>query len=601
MKVSRTIKTGLVFAALLLIFSMNAFGRDINFKIALSSDKTPPGRQVEMNLYFFDSMDIPAPGMPYIEGLEVRYKGSTVEPASTSGLMADALKHTYTVIPLTEGNFQIGPLSFSYKGNNYMSNTVFLDVSKGISAPAKVSAGEPADMDISDRIYLEVDIPHTTVYVNEKVPVLVKFYTDWLDVENLEISDLPSEEYITEKYEGIDPAMVAKGGVKYAILRFRKSFFILEPGEFTFGPVKANFQIAKARAELLNNNGAFYNKFIGGRDSRSMELEAPPVNITVKPLPSRGRPANFTGAVGTFDMDFSIDTKEVKIGEPITLTMKITGKGNFATVKAPVVNKVEGLSFYEPQETREGDSTTFTQIVKVTSPDIRAIPEITFSYFDPLKESYETITKGPVPVKVIGPPKPAKEAAVKPVPDILKEPAEKEELGTGIIYVKDSPGELEIINPYAYKSKGVIFLGLFPILLFAGAVMTHKRISLLEEDTAYAGWLAATRRAGSDMSKAKSLLRNNKGKEFYSHVFKMMQMYLGTRFSIPPEGITEQIVDDVIKHRIDREDIIEKIRGIFSDCYLGSYTQLEPDKSDMKETFGKLKEVVTYLNSKRAI
>ncbi|MGB2650674.1 MAG: hypothetical protein WBD00_00510, partial [Candidatus Omnitrophota bacterium] len=182
-----------------------------------------------------------------------------------------------------------------------------------------------------------------------------------------------------------------------------------------------------------------------------------------------------------------------------------------------------------------------------------------------------------------------------------KEPTEKEELGTGIIYIKDSPGKLERINPYAYKGKGTIFLGFFPVLLCIGAVIAQKRISLLEADTSYAGWLAASRRVSKDMSEAKNLLRSNKGKEFYSHVFKMMQTYLGTRFSIPPEGITEQIVDDVIKHKIDNEDIAEKIRGVFSDCYLGGYTQLKADKADMKETLVKLKEVISYLNSKRTI
>ena len=92
MKRSRMIKTGLVLATLILIFSVDAIARNINFKIALSNDKTPPGRQVEMNLYFFDSMDIPAPGMPYIEGLEIRYKGSVVESASESGILSGGIQ-----------------------------------------------------------------------------------------------------------------------------------------------------------------------------------------------------------------------------------------------------------------------------------------------------------------------------------------------------------------------------------------------------------------------------------------------------------------------------------------------------------------------------
>ncbi|MBD3426874.1 MAG: hypothetical protein GF409_06545 [Candidatus Omnitrophica bacterium] len=585
----------------LLLFIASSHARDINFKIDLSRKTVQPGRQVEMYLYFFDSMDIPAPGLPYIEGLDFKYSGSKVVPARESGLISDSLRHTYTVVPLKGGEFRIGPLSFSYRGNNYTSNTVFLKVSKDAEVPlARRKEARPDEEDIKRRIYLKVDIPRTTVYVNEKVPVTVKFYTDWLDVENLEISDQPSKEYITEQYRSIDPAMIVSDGVRYAVLRFRKSFFILEPGEYTFGPVKASFDIAKARAEVLNDNQAFYNSFLGGRDSRHMELEAEPIKISVVPVPSRGRPADFSGAIGNFGLEVSVDKKTVKVGEPIIITMTVTGEGNFNTVKAPAIRETDAFTVYEAQELGGEDNRVFTQVIKPASPDARAIPRVSFSYFDPDKAEFVTLTQGNIPIEVIGPPSVQKkpEGVTKPLP--ARKPVE-EELGTGIIYIKDFPGELERGNPHAYKSKGVIFLGIFPLLLFFGAVITQKRMKLLEEDTSYAGWLSASRRASRDIAEARSLLRVGKAKEFYQKVFKLMQVYLGTRLGVPPEGVTEQIVDDRLSGKIHRDDITEKIRAVFSDCYLGLYTRVKMDKSDMKSTLGKIKELVGYLNSKRSL
>lgn len=140
-----------------------------------------------------------------------------------------------------------------------------------------------------------------------------------------------------------------------------------------------------------------------------------------------------------------------------------------------------------------------------------------------------------------------------------------------------------------------------PLLFLGISVLVSKRMHLMSTDTAYASWIRASRKANSDIQTAKSFLRHGKSEEFYSHIFKMMQTYLGTRTGTPPGGLTEELAIKMLKEKIDVEELFETLRSIFSDCYQARYAPLEFDKEDMKETLNKVEEAIKYLNTKRKL
>jgi hypothetical protein len=49
-------------------------------------------------------------------------------------------------------------------------------------------------------------------------------------------------------------------------------------------------------------------------------------------LPEEGRPDNYSGAVGQFVFDVKVKPTEVALGDPITITLQITGEGNVDSI-----------------------------------------------------------------------------------------------------------------------------------------------------------------------------------------------------------------------------------------------------------------------------
>ncbi len=73
------------------------------------------------------------------------------------------------------------------------------------------------------------------------------------------------------------------------------------------------------------------------------------MTINVLPLPSR--PANFSGGVGKFNISASIDKKEVKAGDPVTIRVVVGGVGNLKLLKQPVVTLPKDFDKYDAKIT----------------------------------------------------------------------------------------------------------------------------------------------------------------------------------------------------------------------------------------------------------
>jgi len=135
-----------------------------------------------------------------------------------------------------------------------------------------------------------------------------------------------------------------------------------------------------------------------------------PVVLKVKKFPEEGRPDSFTEAVGDFIFNAMVkNTKsECKVGEPITLKYEINSENAVLdTVQAPRITDEEGFKVYPPrlEEFTPGTSgiggrKVYEQIIEPTTTDVKMVPKISFSYFDPVKDAYQEIVKGPYRFKV---------------------------------------------------------------------------------------------------------------------------------------------------------------------------------------------------------
>lgn len=152
---------------------------------------------------------------------------------------------------------------------------------------------------------------------------------------------------------------------------------------------------------------------------RRLEIVPTVLKGEVLPLPTEGRPAEFTGAVGQFEIRVSASPTSVRVGDPIELTMDVTGVGPLESLPPPPLASINKLtqSFRIPQETLAGEVSgnrkRFRQTIRPARADVMEIPPIEYVYFDPKAGRYATARSEPIPLSVA----PAESVDVAPAPE----------------------------------------------------------------------------------------------------------------------------------------------------------------------------------------
>src|SRR5262249_2584478 len=142
-------------------------------------------------------------------------------------------------------------------------------------------------------------------------------------------------------------------------------------------------------------------------EQREVKFSSQPVTIEVKPLPPNA-PPSFAGAVGNFSLTTEVKPKNAQVGDPLTVTANISGRGNFDRVTAPGLESDRGWHAYPPSANFKADddigisgTKTFELVLTPNEPK-KAVPPLVFTYFDPLKEKYVTLKGDQLAVVVEG-------------------------------------------------------------------------------------------------------------------------------------------------------------------------------------------------------
>lgn len=139
---------------------------------------------------------------------------------------------------------------------------------------------------------------------------------------------------------------------------------------------------------------------------RRLRVPARVQSIEVLPLPSEGRPACFSGAVGRFSISAAASPTSVRVGDPIELTLEIRGQGPIDTLPPPPLHMQESLTndFRVPNEQLAGSvvrgQRRFTQLIRAKRADVREVPPVEYCYFNPELGKYDIARSAPIPLQV---------------------------------------------------------------------------------------------------------------------------------------------------------------------------------------------------------
>jgi len=273
------------------------------------------------------------------------------------------------------------------------------------SSSYQVKVGQETD---DFRLEAAVNGP-TTLYPGQSATFVYRIY--FKDNIELTLEQLPLFE--NESFTPIGQKTVnsyVEGG--FNVQEISQRVQPKEPGTFSFD---------KSVIE-----GYAYNQDVFGRKSygkKRLRSVADPLTVTVKSFPQEGKPDTFTGSVGPFDVEVAMVTPpEVSVGDKVELAITFLG-GDLSTVQLPVIERQKGFvgrfrfSDLPPVPATDATSRKYILELRPLKEDIKEIPSIAFSYFDPNRGWYRTVKSKAIPIAVKALQKPVveEEVVVEPV------------------------------------------------------------------------------------------------------------------------------------------------------------------------------------------
>jgi len=599
---------GISLVICLLLLPALCFAKEINFEATVDRNKVSLGSSLQLALAFQGTQDIPTPQLPALDGFQARYLGPSTMMSIVNGKVSASVTHIFTLLPTKIGKFNLGPFKFEHNADTYISNPVSVEVVEGQAqnAPQPNNSTEPETKNLSDRIFVTLEVKKTQAYLNEVIPLTIKLYVRQLGVRDIQYPELGREGFSFGSYDKPNQYTEVRNGLNFDVIEFKGSVAALRTGELKLGPaqIKCNLLVRKQGRQKspFGSDSAFdmdvFDDFFARFETYPLDLKSPELNLNILPLPEENKPADFSGALGDFNLEVNAAPLEVKVGDPVTLKMTVSGQGNFSSVNVPKLQSEKGFKVYDAQIKQEGSQKRIEQIIMPMNADIRQVPEVSLSFFDVNSGQYKTITRGPFPITILRPEKEEEQRIVE-ARHTETTPAKEEKLGRDIIYIKENCGRLSRKGDYLYKQWVFLSFQVIALLLYLISVVVHRRKERLKTDIRYARSISAPGRARNGLRQAKIYLNQQNTQKFYDTIFSTLQEYLGNRFHLSSQGITTSVIDEYLNREAVPQEVLTKLRDIFRDCDMARYAAAQLNRQDMQAALKKLEEVIDYFQRKK--
>jgi large-conductance mechanosensitive channel len=350
---------------------------------------------------------------------------------NVNGIVTQSISLSYILKAKKLGAFTIGSGIALINGKSYKSNTVGIEVNNkksnnspqlnsnapftGIDffeepTPQKqftdyvLRNGESVADKINKNMQLKLQTDKNSCYVGEPILATYKLYTRLRSESNITknpsfngfsvVDMLQQIDQSDSKYEKLD-------GREYNVYTIRKAqLYPLQAG---------SIELEMATLDNKVNFVKYENGGNGNIITENVSLSSKPIFVNVKPLPEKDKPVSFNGAVGNFDMEVSVEKNNFSTDENGVLRILIAGKGNMQLLTQPDIKWPNGFEAFETKITDNTNNSTlpisgnkiFEIPFAVSSEGSFLMPNITFSYFDPLTSVYKICSSKNIAINVL--------------------------------------------------------------------------------------------------------------------------------------------------------------------------------------------------------
>ena len=171
------------------------------------------------------------------------------------------------------------------------------------------------------------------------------------------------------------------GGAPFEAHVFQRALFAVAPGTLMVPAPQLSY--------TLPQSSSYFS-----REERFI-VRAESAQLVVTPLPDVGRPPDYTGAVGVLRASVTIDSSTARVGDPLVLTMRVSGIGNVKLLPRPVLELSWASTVQGTERVSVDTSGAFVRGYKefdwILTPSQAGrveVPTLRYSYFDPYRGAY---------------------------------------------------------------------------------------------------------------------------------------------------------------------------------------------------------------------
>jgi hypothetical protein len=547
----------------------------------LEPDTIRLGESAQMSLVFENGAPAAAPLVPSVPNLRVEPGFPSHQISIVNGQQSSAVIYPYRLTPGRAGEYTVPAVRAQVGGQILASQPLKLRV---LGATEAAPAGATAQL-----AFLKLTVPKNEVYMGEVLPVEVRLY-HIVNVDGLQVQPLAAEGFTLGKSVSLPRTRAQVGGKVYATVGMATTATATKAGALQLGPAtwSLNLMLPTARRrsadpydsfiERFMNNPFFDDPFLRAYQPVPTNLVSETLRIQVLPLPREDRPANFTGAVGDYSLAVTASPTNVAAGEPITLRIQVTGRGALDNVTLPSLDDWRDFKAYPP--TSKTDTTdalglegvkSFEQVVVPQSPDIKELPALAFSFFDPSQKTYRTLRQAPTPIVVRPSGGISALAAAAANLEAAGSPAPARQ---DIVHLKTRLGAVGVLgSPLLYRP-WFMALQALPVAAWLGALLWRKRREHLDRNPRIVRRQAVRRAVRQGLAQLRQLAEANQADEFFALVFHLLQEQLGERLELPAAAITEAVIDDQLRPRGVPAATLDALRDLFHVCNQARYAPL---------------------------
>ena len=285
--------------------------------------------------------------------------------------------------------------------------------SPGSGAPGMGSNANGIRMAADGAAFVRLILPKRDIYVGESVPVDIEVgLRDGFARPNALPTLVGSDFTLNNLSHQPEQTPKVIDGKPYMVLTWHSVVAAVKPGKFSLtveSPLTVRIRTRPQRDSMIDDmlGDPFMQNFFGATVTKEITATSLPSDLTVLELPTRERPPNFSGAVGSFKIAGDISSAAAAAGDPLTLRMHVTGSGNFDRVDSTMLEHLDQWKTYPPKSSFKASDALglkgekiFEQPLIASKPGVHTLPGLAFSYFDPGTHRYETAHSAPLNVSI---------------------------------------------------------------------------------------------------------------------------------------------------------------------------------------------------------